>query len=152
MTDKNLYYKAFGLIINSPIFLPELTQPSSEFREEDVRIQVGDLFAEWKEVEGESKYLHFEKEFCFFHVPDVAIFRIQSGDSIIVSPYPNVDFDKVRLFLLGTCMGILLMQRKILPLHGSAIAINGKAFAIVGESGAGKSTLAAAFLKEITSF
>lgn len=40
------------------------------------------------------------------------------------------------------------MQRKILPLHGSAIAIDGKALAIVGESGAGKSTLASAFLKK----
>ena len=38
------------------------------------------------------------------------------------------------------------MQRKILPLHGSAIAIEGKAYAIVGESGAGKSTLAASLL------
>ena len=38
------------------------------------------------------------------------------------------------------------MQRKVLPLHGSAIAINGKAYAIIGDSGAGKSTLALAFL------
>ena len=44
-------------------------------------------------------------------------------------------------------MGAILMQRKILPLHGSAIAIDGKAYAIVGDSGAGKSTLASAFLK-----
>ena len=49
---------------------------------------------------------------------------------------------------LGTCMGALLMQRKIFPFHGSAIAINGKAYAIVGDSGAGKSTLASAFLKK----
>lgn len=42
-------------------------------------------------------------------------------------------------------MGVLLMQRGILPLHGSAAVIAGKVYAIVGESGAGKSTLAAAF-------
>ena len=45
-------------------------------------------------------------------------------------------------------MGAILMQRKILPLHGSAIAIDGKAYAIVGDSGAGKSTLASAFLNK----
>ena len=45
-------------------------------------------------------------------------------------------------------MGAILLQRKSFPLHGSAIAINGKAYAIVGESGAGKSTLASAFLRE----
>lgn len=57
------------------------------------------------------------------------------------------DGDQIRLYLLGTCMGVLLMQRKILPLHGSAVAINGKVYAFVGNSGAGKSTLASAFLK-----
>ena len=45
-------------------------------------------------------------------------------------------------------MGAILMQRRLLPLHGSAIAINGKAYAIVGDSGAGKSTLASAFLNK----
>lgn len=35
----------------------------------------------------------------------------------------------------------------LLPLHGSAVAIDGQAYGIVGESGAGKSTLAAAFLQ-----
>jgi serine kinase of HPr protein (carbohydrate metabolism regulator) len=43
-------------------------------------------------------------------------------------------------------MGALLLQRRVLPLHGSAVAVNGKAIAFVGESGAGKSTLASAFL------
>jgi hypothetical protein len=38
------------------------------------------------------------------------------------------------------------MQRRTLPLHGSAVVVNGQAYAFVGESGAGKSTLAAAFL------
>ena len=45
-------------------------------------------------------------------------------------------------------MGALLIQRKIVPLHGSAIEIDGKAYAVIGESGAGKSTLASAFLSQ----
>lgn len=40
------------------------------------------------------------------------------------------------------------MQQQTLPLHGSAIAINGRAYAIVGNSGAGKSTLASAFIQK----
>jgi len=39
-------------------------------------------------------------------------------------------------------MGILLMQRKVLPLHGSAIVLQNKVYALLGQSGAGKSTLA----------
>lgn len=83
-----------------------------------------------------------------FQVADTAIFAIQNGDTIQVSPMAGADEAKIRLFLLGTCMGALLMQRKILPLHGSAIAIDGKAYAFVGHSGAGKSTLASAFINK----
>ncbi|GGD73200.1 hypothetical protein GCM10010911_33810 [Paenibacillus nasutitermitis] len=81
-----------------------------------------------------------------FNVPDVAVFRIEEGVSIHVSPVPECDPGKIRLYVLGTCMGILLLQRGILPLHGSAVAIDGKAYAIVGHSGAGKSTLATVLL------
>ena len=42
-----------------------------------------------------------------------------------------IDEDIIRLYILGTCMGAILMQRKILPLHGSAIAINGKAMRLL---------------------
>ena len=78
-------------------------------------------------------------------IPDTAIFSIQEGKQIIVSPMGNTCEDKIRLYILGICMGALLMQRGILPLHGSAINIDGKVYAILGNSGAGKSTLAAAF-------
>ena len=77
---------------------------------------------------------------------EVAIFAVQDGKRISVSPLKEFDEDTAGIIILGTCMGAILMQRKVLPLHGSAIAINGKAYAIVGDSGAGKSTLALAFL------
>ena len=79
-------------------------------------------------------------------------FCIQEGKRIIVSPIEGSDEDEIRLYILGTCMGAILMQRKILPLHGSAVAIDGKAYAIVGDSGAGKSTLASAFLTKDINF
>lgn len=82
-----------------------------------------------------------------FHVPETAVYSVADGNHIAITPYPAADEAKVRLFLLGTCMGVLLMQRGILPLHGSAVVIDGKVYAIVGESGAGKSTLAAAFAR-----
>ena len=44
--------------------------------------------------------------------------------------------------------GCNINAKKNFPLHGSAIAIDGKAYAIVGDSGAGKSTLASAFLNQ----
>ncbi|WJH30364.1 aldolase [Paenibacillus sp. CC-CFT742] len=80
----------------------------------------------------------------FFRIEDAGIFLIEQGRRIIVNPKQDADVKKVRLFILGTCMAVIMMQRGILPLHGSAVVIDGWAYAFVGHSGAGKSTLSAA--------
>ncbi len=69
---------------------------------------------------------------------------MQNGTQILVDPLPDADPGDVRLWLLGTALGALLHQRGLLPLHVSALAIDGGAYAFCGDSGAGKSTLAAA--------
>ena len=76
------------------------------------------------------------------------LFSCKMGRRLLSLLISNANEDQIRLYLLGTCMGVILLQRKILPLHGSVIAIDGKAYAFVGDSGAGKSTLASAFLKQ----
>ncbi|RYD05670.1 hypothetical protein N752_07175 [Desulforamulus aquiferis] len=58
----------------------------------------------------------------------------------------------IRLFLLGTAFGGLLIQRGILPIHGSAVVIDGYSVLFAGVTGAGKSTLLAAFRKQGYSF
>ena len=100
---------------------------------------------EWTQI---NYYFTMKENEILFQVPDVATFLIKEGKKIIVSPESDANEDQLRLYLLGTCMGVILMQRKTLPLHGSVIAIDGKAYAIVGDSGAGKSTLASAFLNQ----
>jgi hypothetical protein len=47
-------------------------------------------------------------------------------------------------YLLGPVVGLLLALRGITCLHSSAVAVGGRALALLGPSGAGKSTLAAA--------
>src|SRR5690625_2743072 len=79
---------------------------------------------------------------------DVGNNKIENGKSISVSPFEGSDDGQIRLNILGTCMGVILMQKKILPIHGSCIAIKGKAYEIVGDSGAGKSTLASTFINQ----
>ena len=83
-----------------------------------------------------------------FEVPELAIFSIEEGQTIFFSPTVHLDENKIRLYLLGSCLGILLLQRRILPLHGSAVAIEGKAYVFIGERGAGKSTIASSFMQK----
>ncbi|WHX60495.1 aldolase [Peribacillus frigoritolerans] len=146
---QNLGYRAFGLNLFSEILLPEVPRLGISKDMTDVEIKYGDLSELWEKqvLLPKQKYV-VEDHMVMFEVPGIAIFKIQEGKKIIVSPISNSDEDHIRLYILGTCMGIILLQKKVLPLHGSAIDINGKAYAFIGDSGAGKSTLAAAFLKE----
>lgn len=144
--NKNAY-KGFGFRIVSDICLPELPIIKQDGNHADVTIELADLSDTWFTLAESNRYFVIREGLMMFHIPNVAIYSIQNGKKIIVSPIDGANEDQVRLYLLGTCMGGLLMQRMILPLHGSAIEIEGKAYAIIGESGAGKSTLAAAFLK-----
>lgn len=141
-------YKAFGFTVLSELTLPELSKLDPERHQIDIYIRLSDLSKKWSELsEPESSFV-VKEQLIMFQISNVAIFSIEDGKKIVVSPIGNTNEDLLRLYILGTCMGAVLLQRQILPLHGSAIAINGKAYAIVGDSGAGKSTLASAFLQK----
>ncbi|MCL6571515.1 MAG: aldolase [Bacillus sp. (in: Bacteria)] len=145
-TLKKVVYKAFGLQVISEIHLPELPQMIEPKNLNDVEITIGDLTLEWAKLVTQNEDIIVKENVVMFQIPSTAIFSIQEGNKIIVSPLAGFSEDAARLYLLGTCMGAILIQRKILPLHGSAIVINGKSYGFVGESGAGKSTLASAFI------
>jgi hypothetical protein len=81
-------------------------------------------------------------------VAETARYLVRGGDEIVVDPAPNGSERNVRLFLLGSALGILSHRRGLLPLHANAVIADGGAYAFGGHSGAGKSTLAAHFARE----
>ncbi|WHY71055.1 aldolase [Fictibacillus enclensis] len=142
------FYKGFGIKFKSEIPLPELFK-SDDITNYDLSITIEDLAALWKETDANpGRFNIINGDSVLFQVPDTAIFYVKDGRKIMVSPFPNSNTDKIRLYILGSCMGAVLMQRGTIPLHGSAVVVQGGAYAIVGESGAGKSTLAAAFINK----
>ncbi|MEH7302882.1 aldolase [Neobacillus drentensis] len=145
-TEKRTVYKAFGLRISSDILLPELDQCSNIEDNVDLEIKYGDLSETWNRLSYPEAVFIVKEDLIMFQIPDTATFCIQNSNKIIVCPMNGADLGKIRLYILGTCMGAILLQNRLLPLHGSAVEINGEAYAFIGESGAGKSTLAAAFL------
>lgn len=145
LTGTKKVYSAFGLTIESEIPLPELTPILGDRKPIDITILIDSSFTEMIELEPYDFVV--EKNVVTVNMPDAGVFRIQNGDQIIISPNKGADEDLIRIYVLGTCIGALLFQRSMYPLHGSAIAINGKAYAFVGHSGAGKSTLASAFIR-----
>ncbi|UOY92714.1 aldolase [Ectobacillus sp. JY-23] len=137
-------YKAFGFVITSEIALPELVTANSATP--DISVIIEDSKVDSMLIE--TPYYHFvEHNTVRFYIPDVGSFLVAAGQKIMISPVEDADEGLLRLYVLGTCMGAILMQRRILPLHGSAVVIEGKAYAFIGESGAGKSTLASTLLQ-----
>ena len=124
-------YDLFGLTVASEFAIP--WAPQTEARgEADVIIRRAG-----EEAGGEGGFQ--------FAVPNVARYRIVGGREIIVDPAPGVSEEAIRLYLLGSALGVLLHQRGLLVLHANAIVIDGAAVLFIGASGAGKSTLAAWF-------
>jgi energy-coupling factor transporter ATP-binding protein EcfA2 len=72
------------------------------------------------------------------------IVHVSHGRDVVVDVSAEQHRLALRLFLLGPVMAVLVHQRGMLPLHASAIAMDGQVYAFLGASGVGKSTLAAA--------
>ncbi|MFA9558207.1 aldolase [Evansella sp. AB-rgal1] len=147
MQNNNIYY-AFRLTIHSDFILPELEAKEVGATQVDLEIRRRKLREIPSTILPTQSYFYIKENYCLFQIPNIAAFLVENGTSITVSPMVENKEDVIRLYLLGTCMGILLIQRGILPLHGSAVVLDGKAYAIVGDSGAGKSTLASSFIEK----
>jgi hypothetical protein len=143
-TKTKMAYSAFGLAIESELPLPELTPINNIGERFDLEIIIDRCLKDTVLLEPYDFVV--EERNVTVYMPEAALFRIEDGNKITVSPAEGADEDLIRLYVLGTCIGAVLLQRGIYPLHGSAIAINGKAYAFVGHSGAGKSTLASALI------
>jgi hypothetical protein len=140
-------YKAFGLVCESELELPELIQVD-DHESLDVEISQGTVPTS---IQGEvlSKGLNHEanQDEMLYVVPDLATYYVTNGNRIVIETKPGADNDSVRLFLLGPAFGIILHQRKVLPLHSSSIETPNGAVLFVGRRGVGKSTTASMFQK-----
>ena len=76
-------------------------------------------------------------------IHNVADFEISEGREILIWPATGAKQKDIEIFLLGPAWATLCHQRKILPLHASAIANETSITAFAGHPGAGKSTIAA---------
>lgn len=143
-TGTPYHYTMYGLKVASCLSLPACP---SNGEEPDVHIRPGKVPETLSDSRTEGVlYQTAPNQFLFYHA-GVARYLVSNGTEILIEPAPGADETRLRLFLLSSVFGALLHQRSLLPLHGSAISINGEAVVFLGISGAGKSTLAAAFLK-----
>ena len=142
-------YRGYGLNIHSEMWLPEFL-PAEHAAQPDITIRLGDpdepAFALGREAEAYDFTPLPEPAGGFrLRITEVARFHVRGGNEIAVLPDDDANEGLLRLFLIGSAMGMALHQRGLMVMHGATVLTpQGTASIFVGDSGAGKSTLAAA--------
>ena len=139
-------YELCGWRVASAIALPELRRWDGAPGTPDIVIAVGEVPALLPDAVLETPYLQADGEARVrYSIAGVADFLIERGERVTIAPKLDPASPDVRVFLLGSVFGLLCNQRGLLPLHASAVEIDGRAVAFAGASGSGKSTMAMAF-------
>jgi len=134
------HYLISGLSVSSEIRLPGAISREAA-GECEVEVRRGAIPSEFADKAAKLHYRVMGSVF-FYNVPQLARYLVSHGSDILVDIDEGSNESDAALFVL-TVFGVLLHQRGDLILHGSAIAIDGRAMIFCGPSGAGKSTLAA---------
>jgi hypothetical protein len=146
---KNIYtYQIYGLIIKSEIEIPELCVYSEEIASCDVDICFGCVPRDIDQPIFTTKSWQISKNEFYMYIKDVGHYYVSNGKSVIVEPEDGSNMEYVKVFLLGSAIGMLMFQRNIIAIHGGTIEIDGQGIILTGHTGAGKSTLNSAFRNE----
>jgi hypothetical protein len=151
---KKRYYQVFNLTVSSTLPLPELVGAASQPADISIlegrapkRLPAAGVKNEaW--LYDDHLYYQVGDDQVLLDVKEAGRFWIKNRNTIIIQRRKGVSDDEVRLYLLGSCFGFMLLSRGLFAFHGSAVADGDKCLMFIGESGAGKSTTAAAFLQK----
>ena len=138
--NKTKQYKAFGLVIESEFPIPQLSAVFEAYN--DVRI----VSARLRGVVDPEAPTTAEGG-CIIPTLTDTLFRVTNGNLIEADICEKDTESNVAVYLMGSCMGAILVQRGFMLLHGSCVTDGRHSVLITGDSGAGKSTTAAEFLK-----
>ncbi len=146
MTDNKFpyTYRAYGLNIASQISVTGFEPATIE--KADVQIILGETPENLDQVINKGVLYQANDHEFLLRMDHVASFYAHNGNEIIVKKLGKAAEGEISAFLTGTTFGALMHQRRLLPLHASAVIYNGKCLVFSGISGAGKTTLAAAIV------
>ncbi len=148
-------YKLFGLVIESDIKFPQLlpAEDLSTVSESDiVVVHNGDISGKVNGIleGGAVNYCVGLTYSCFRN--SYGYYIIEGTNEIIYEAKQGIRIEDIQAFILGYCIAMLLLHRKTLAIHCSAVCDMGSAdegaILIAGNSGAGKSSLTRKLIEE----
>jgi hypothetical protein len=137
-------HRVYGLTVESWIHFPELEHAPAG-GPTDAVFRLGEVPEELPDCRQRGARYQAAPGRLLVWLDKVARYFAIEGREIVIQPAEGVTEDDLRLFLLCSPMGALLLQRGLLPLHASAIATPMGAVIFMGLPRAGKSTIAACF-------
>ena len=135
-------YTAYGLGIHTNIPLPEFLEAAPQRC--DVHICVKTHCGKLEIPAGKLTDFTIGRDESKLLIRHVGRFTVRGGQEILVDSLPEANLRTIQLYLAEAIMTVLLYQRSLFVLHGSAVAVNGNAVVFLGDSGRGKSSVAAA--------
>lgn len=135
-------YIVYGLKIKSDIEIKEFMK--SEDENNDLDIILGQVPQNIKDMMVEGRQSYYSKTKVWFHIDNIATYYITNGKTILVEPCEDPDETLLRVYLMCSCLGFIMLQREQVAIHGGVINIGGNAVIFTGDRGAGKSTLTTA--------
>ena len=136
-------HSLYGLTVASP---RELPAPYAAGKPDLTITETHDRPAAKSQLDGFSYNVNPDNS-VFVSWCDLFDFTVNAdGSAITVHAGAHWHNEPVYMYLIGQVISVALLQKRVESLHASAVELNGRATAIVGDCGAGKSTLTAALV------
>lgn len=138
------YYKAYGLIFESNIEIPQLIEVKKNDKA-DAQILLGEVpeyvkeHAKYMPAEDCGEAIWFQNSKGYFYA---------TATQIIAEPKGEQKLLDIILFIQGYCFALLFRKRGLHAVHCSALHCEKGAVIIAGYSGSGKSTVSDRLLQE----
>ncbi len=142
-------YSAYGLTIQSEMEIPELSTNLNPSSRPDVVVRYSTVPVRgFSDPTGRGCAYRVTQDEVVYVKDRCGRFLVKNGSEIQVDPDSGVEDRVWRLSLFGPALGLLLIQRGLLVLHGGAVAFPEGTVLLLGPSGAGKSTLTGELCKQ----
>ena len=139
----NNFY-VYGLNFKSEIEIQEFEKVDRIENKDIVTIRYSKMQKQIKDKISDGCNVQLFKDKIWFHINNIATYCITNGNSIEVEVCENADMQLMKVYIMCSCLGFIMLQRDIVAIHGAVIEIDNKAVIFTGDKGAGKSTLSTA--------
>ena len=141
-------YKVYGLNIKSEIEIEEFEKLDTLIEENIVNIYYGQMSKEMKNKILNGMNIELLKNEIWFHIEGIATYYIANGNEVKVEVAEGADMQLMKVYVMCSCLGFIMLQREIIAIHGGVIEMDNKAVIFTGDRGAGKSTLTTALRRK----